>query len=678
MLLFLCLVYFSAINSIVHSQEGSSGVINSSVLPGRHRGAVTALLRDAKGRYLSAGEDGFIGIWNNQAVIDRFQAASHGISAMILRPGMPHVAIVEDDGFSVHRISLWDYEARKNIFTLRLVDSVSFINFSAAGNYIIASLGGQTGLVFIDAETGGIYEPLKELSERVNFAATSLSERVVILYSASGILSYWDLEAGIELQRFEVPPNIRTPVLFGNNCFIAGFDPSGLVIIDAVTGLTLARDNRERGSIFFDDPNNVDSRGRVRFFCFSVSGTAGTIASMEVSPSGSLAVLSRMTVPAGIAGITCAASGGGNDFILANNNGELWFWNRTAARLLESASPELITDFSASSEALGFITEHGTAGFLPLDYSRLRNGDELRLEEIPAPAAQGAYTQISSGPSSSGGGRSSFLFWQYSRAVPMLKTLQGPPLGAGGPRVFLDKLPLRFPIRSAEIFGSNILFLNTQGAISVLNSETGNLQFSYTAAGAQDAVFFDSNIILIGRNAATGGAPFMAVNTATGETVPLAYPAMIGLKVYRGSSGAAYGAVVSHTAGEMLTSLIRLNTNNPSGSEKLAEYSGEDSSFFISESRGNPAFNLGGGSAFIFRNQNREKITVERSRGLPQKAADGGGRLIILDGEGAICWHDGNTGKLLAVFNLYKAYWTLNTNGTIISGTIAPTGAAAP
>jgi len=272
----------------------------------------------------------------------------------------------------------------------------------------------------------------------------------------------------------------------------------------------------------------------------------------------------------------------------------------------------------------------------------------------------------------------------------MLKTLRGTPLGATGTREFLENLPLAYPIRSASMLGNRILFLNSQGTISIINRANGSLQYSYTAAGAQDAAFFDLNSIIIGRSAVTGNTPFLMVNTITGETVPLNYPAMLGLKVFRGSSGAIYGAAVDRAAqasmaGEIKTSVIRLNTSNPSQSEKLDEYGGEDSSVFIIESGANPASNLGGGAAVLYRNirtLNRnqssssvehvsaEHVPAERSRGLPQKAADGGARFVILDGEGGICWHDNRTGKLLAVFNLYRDHWILEAGEKLIRGAV--------
>jgi hypothetical protein len=45
--------------------------------------------------------------------------------------------------------------------------------------------------------------------------------------------------------------------------------------------------------------------------------------------------------------------------------------------------------------------------------------------------------------------------------------------------------------------------------------------------------------------------------------------------------------------------------------------------------------------------------------GLPLKIMDGGCWFVILDGEGGLTWNDNQTGKLQAVFRLYREAWVL-------------------
>ena len=653
--------------------RGSSG---PDFLPGGHRGAVTALLRDAQGNIFSAGEDGFMELWNGQAAVERYQLSSYGIKSMVLRPGKPQVAVVESDGLGLYRISAWDYAAKKNLFTLRFRDSISYINYSAAGNFLIVARSGRTGAAFIHPETGEVLESPGDLSGPIAFAATGRSERVMICYLSSGILSYWDLESGSEVQHFDVPSNIQSPVLFGNNRFLGGFDSQGLVVLDAVEGTILARDiTLTRGIFFIDTPDTAAAGRTIQFSCLSSSGGVSTVSRLEMSMTGWLTVLSRRTLPASAGAISAAVSGNADSVFLGTTGGSVWALGRNSARLLNTGFPEQISDAAASSSALAFLSEKGALGYIPLDYSRLTQNQTLILENA------GAYTGILSDPSENpASGESRFLLWQpgAGRSIPLIKTLRGPPAEALSQDLFLDTLAIRFPLRSAAVMGNSILFLDTAGSISVLDRDTRELRFTYTASGSVDAAFIDPNTIILGRSAVSGNTPFMTVNIQTGETVSLAYPGMVGVRVYRGGSGTIYGAVADQAGSNIQTSIIRLNVSNPSRSERLLEYGGEDSSFTMAESGRNIASTLGDGAATLYiaassgRQNNTPEITaMERGIGLPVKIIDGGRWFIILDGDGGITWHDSRSGKLLAGFRLYQDYWVLERNGQTVWGRTA-------
>ena len=684
-------------------------------LVGKHRGAVTALLRDEQGRILSAGEDGFIEIWNSQAAEERFQLSPYGITSMVLRPGKSQVCVVESDGLSLYRISAWDYEKKENLFTLRFRDSVSYINYSAAGSFLIVVRSGNTGVVFINAETGEQLESPVEFPGTVTFAATSRSEKVMISYLSSGVLSYWDLETGNELQHFTVPPNITSPSLFGNYCFFGGFDSQGLLILDAVSGQTIARDQYSRqGSIFVDDKSSLDSRGSAQFNYYTLAGGTGLIARMEINRYGLLTTVSRRTIPASIANITSIISGDSGTAVIGTAQGVLWSFG-TSARLLGTGNPDRIIDIATASDAIVFITESGVLGYIPADYSLLSQNSIVTLEDATDTYGSGIYTNIVSDSQSN----SRFLLWHpgAGSSVPMIKTLTGFSTGISASATdgttagsgdsseagdsgaivtsgfYLDKLVQRYPVRQAALLGKNLLFLDSAGNATILDTDTGDIRSTYTAAGAVDAAFIDQNTIILGRSAIAGSSPFLTVNISTGETVPLTYPAVVGVRVYRGSSGTIYGAVVNQSSGTTQTTIVKLDLANPAQSERLVEYDGEDSSFELAESGGNLATTLGGDGATLYRtartqpvnngagqsktgvqNSGPEIIPFERSMGLPVKIITGKNRFIVLDGEGGIAWHDNTTGKLLAVYRLYLNTGA-NSSARLVSGTTS-TGAS--
>jgi hypothetical protein len=221
---------------------------------------------------------------------------------------------------------------------------------------------------------------------------------------------------------------------------------------------------------------------------------------------------------------------------------------------------------------------------------------------------------------------------------------------------------MRPPFRSVSILGGKILFLNSAGTVSILDEETGRQIFSYTAPGALDAAFIDEETLIIGRSAVTQNTPFISLNIDTGETVLIPHTAPLGIRTYRGKSGVIYGALINPLAGNLKTSIVKLNTLNHSNFEQIAEYDGEDTSFAMAESGSNFAYTLGGVAAMLYRQIGQgeaELIPFERDRGFPVKMIDGGRLFIILDEEGSVSWHDNRTGKLLAVLRLYQNSWVL-------------------
>jgi WD40 repeat protein len=632
-----------------------------SPLPGGHRGNVNAVIRDSAGRVLSAGEDGFLEIWNTTSggVEDRFQLSPYPIDALALRPGKNEIALIENDPMGLCRISAWDYLTKRNLFTLRFRDPVSYINYSAAGNFLIASGGGRDGVVFLHPETGELLVSPEDLSGSVSFAATGRSERTMVCYLSSGVLSYRDLETGRETRRFNAPPGIRDPVLIGSNRFLAGFDSEGLVILDAVSGLVLIRSgNIREGKIFSGDPDSTE------FVCLSSSPQV--LYHLNISNSGRLETKNRKTIPASVPPVRCGAVIASDAVVLGNSGGKLLvFKSNGSFRSMETGrQQEKLLDAAVSSQDLAFITEKNRLGFIPLDYNRIGRGSGLKLEDSDG------YINIASDPS----GDSLFLLWQPDniRTFPVIKRYSGFPDRGSASEAFLDRITFRFPLRSVSVLGNKILLLDSMGNLRVINRDSGGILFSYSATGSQDASFIDEENIILGRSAASGNTPFLRINILTGETVPLSYPAAIGARVYRGSGG-VYGAVIVRNGAESQTAIVALGTSNQAQSRLLLKYGGEDTLFDMAESGGLLASNLGGGAAAVYRIAEGSGggpgvHPLERSPGFPIRILDGNRRFIVLDTEGNISWHDPETGKILARFRLYENEWILEKEGSLIRG----------
>jgi hypothetical protein len=641
--------------------SAQSGWAFRDIIPGGHRGAVRTLIYNGE-KILSAGEDGFLEIWDVQtrAAEERFQVSPYRIYSMVQRPGKPEICLIESDGLGLYRISAWNYQERANLFTLRFRDPISYINYSAGGNFIIAARTGRTGLVFIGPETGEVLRSPQELTGTVSFAATGRSERNMLVYFSGGALSYWDLAAGKETGRFQVPSNITSPVIFGNNRFLAGFDAEGLVVLDAVSGMVAARNSSIPGGSILNAGG-----GGAEFVCLSANSGASEVYRFAVDNSNRLVVRERRSLPQDISAVAVTAFNSG--FVLGTAGGGLWLIDHQnePPRNMTVKNQRKIIEAAVSGQTLAFITEDGLRGFLPLDYFRLDFSGLIELEQ------NGGYTRVVPFPGESGE-TDGFLFWQgeNTRLPPLIRFAE-----SGGSAFILKDLPFRFPLLTAAAFGGKSLFLDSAGNISVMavnaGTKTGRLAFSFSSIGSMDAGFVDGDNIILGRSAVSGNSTFLLINLATGETVPLAYPSSAGVRVYRGASGTVYGATVDQEEGAPRTSIIRLNTKNPSQSARMVEYQGEDTLFAVAESSGVLASTLGSDGAALF--SSRGMRNFERSPGLPAGLFDGGAFFVAIDRDGNICWYDPRSGKLLALFRLYGDEWILQQNmGEALWGNVKP------
>jgi WD40 repeat protein len=668
------------------------------IVPGPHRGRVNCLQYDGE-RILSAGEDGFLEIWDQSRAVLRFQISSLPISALAVRPGKTQIACIETDDLGQYRISAWDYETLTKLFTLRFQDPVQGISYSAGGTYLIISRSGSTGIVLADSVTGEMLLDPRNISGEfplsTSLAAIGRTERIMLTYSPAGTLSYWELRAGdgeIHLTpsldassvplNFSVPSNINSPVLFGNNRFFAGFDREGLVILRADTGSELVRDSSIMQGKLIGLGGDLyclvmrDAGGR------RTSGGGEGIIRIRMNNADRVERREYFPIPAAMTVNTLLPFSGGAGtaadlrLILGTAEGELLTadprFSLSIARKLTTRAQTRIAEIAAGGKTIAFLAGEDLLGYIPLDFLELEDGDSLDME------SPGAYTRINAagnvllpGVAAETGERADrFLFWQDESPLPLpvirspsgedrvLSNLGGNARNQGN-RPSGPGSSSRFPLLSVSVLEDRGLFLDTRGNITVLSLTNGEGLYAESFTGAMDAAFIDRDSVVLGRNAPfSQGTPFLKIDIKTGETVPLPYPAAVGVQVYRGPTGRVYGVTVEDRENSLQTAIISLDTREGISSPRLVEYNGEDTRFSIAEADGFLASNIGG-EAGIYAPWGAVKM--ERGPGLPLRISGGDLYFVVLDAEGCISWHDPRTGEILAVFRLYEDQWVLKT-----------------
>ncbi|MDR1353304.1 MAG: WD40 repeat domain-containing protein [Treponema sp.] len=627
---------------------------------GAHRGRINALVHDGNSRIISAGEDGFIGVWDigEGSAEARFQISEHPLLSLAARPGRSEVAAIESDRMGLYRVSVWDYVEKRNLFSLRFGDPLLFVNYSASGSFIIVSRSARSVLAFIQSETGEILQSPEDLAVTVSLAATGISERTMVTYSPAGTLSYWALGTGSEIRRFSVPANLSSPVLFGNNSFLAALEENKLVILDAVSGNEIFRESGINHLALFPSENE----GR-EFLGLSANGAATELLLYRITNAARLEIAVRKIIPGNMA--VNAAIGGISFYtaILGASDGRLYFLPINGNPIPASVSAlTAVQEGAVSNGILAFIAAGGLSGFIPCDFSEFSAGFPIKL------AGETPFTRVTSEPAVSrqAGDAGRFLYWEDSgsRGIPVLKTVSADYSGGRAYPEYREQsqtplrhLSIRPPASSVSILGSLALFMDPAGSVQVISLDSQTAEFSYTSAGSLDAAFLDEQNIILARSAADGNSPFLKINIVTGETVPLQYPASAGVKVSRASDGGLYGTVITGSGMDSRTVVLLLDTSNSPRSPGVIEYPGENLDFSLAEEKGIIASDLGGDGAILYNGQ--ESARFERAEGLPRRILSGGAFFVIIDSEGNIAWHDGKTGRLAALLRIYPDAWVL-------------------
>ena len=189
--------------------------------------------------YFSAGEDGFLIRWGDDNQGEHYQISDVGIKLIAVSPNGNDIAVYETDGGSVNKVSVWDWKSLSRKYQKNFTDSITSLQFSAKGNYLIIGTATVDGAIFVRTASWTIIDKIKANTSIVNYIQTSESEKTVVFYSPAGTLSYFNLGTGQLKQKFSVIQGLTTPVMFNSNIFLAGVKDNSIYILNAFKGTTI-------------------------------------------------------------------------------------------------------------------------------------------------------------------------------------------------------------------------------------------------------------------------------------------------------------------------------------------------------------------------------------------------------------------------------------------------------
>jgi len=641
-------------------------------MAGGHRGSITSIIHNGN-TVLSAGEDGFLVTWNvsQKIAVDRFQLSTYRIQSIKKHPQKDEICVIESSVFgNYYRLSAWNYAAKQKLFSIVSSKPLSYINYSAGGNLIIAAGLDGNNLSIINSSTGEINKDPVISNGHTAAAITGRTERNVMIYQSeyeelSGQSAFMGQILYINLSNFATVGNFQTagymtqPITILNDLFIAGVNGSGLQIVNAANGQTL-------------DSNSSIGRNAILcpledgFYCYDRKGNQAALYRFTVARNnGRLSVASQISLPAAETG-TITSIAHNRNLALSTADGKLLLLEQNKVVPFASNFQKQITEIASGEKTIAFFSDNGSLSILPLDYNLIDSSFSLKSNRY------NNYTKITSFTADD---KDYYIIWQTvnTRYAPQLITVNHNETETGTAQTKnLNFMIGRSPLRAISVYNKKILTLDTAGNIAIrgLDTITGasnstRTDFTFSSIGAINASFINNDFIIVSSSVVNNSSPFLSVNTRTSETVPYSFKVHAGLMTFPGKSGSIYAVAIEQ---KNTLNTIFFNIASSNQENRILEYHGEANHYTITESQGRLiiACDSEGIAAFpenASGEASRERINFERASGLPISLFSYEDKLICLDTEGNIAWY-GINGKILATFSLIGSQWALNISPT--------------
>lgn len=450
-------------------------------------GGVTAIADSSITRsFFAAGKDGFITRFSYRTMKpETWQVSTIPIKRIAVHPKKTFVAVYETDGFSIHTISLWDWQTKKQLYAKRFTSSVVSLSWSAQGTYLFIGTASTEGITILDA-SGKIKKVYPRPPGIVLLAATGPSEKSIVTYGETGRLVYADIAKKSILTQYETEDRLENPELIKNYTQIIGYKSGNVVVVKAASGEVLenypARSALFAGKITDSLPVWIE-KGDARRTWHLCQGD-------KKSPAFTLPHPAVIT----------AARHVDATVVIGTDDGRLYRLKQNSDATISLTELNIDTSIQVSD----ICTKDSKIYML--------SGSTLYAATSPMDDPEPVIQSVSGERCTVYG--NGFLFWSAEKNAPLYYAEEGQtPTILYRPRERLN---------SVSVYKDTIAAVQAFSGLVLLDGKSGKQLFTYQAAGLQDAVQVDDTFVLITKS--TGGIirqPLLLIDIRTGETIPL-------------------------------------------------------------------------------------------------------------------------------------------------------------
>ena len=595
-----------------------------------HQDAVNKVVVAKDGSVFSVGKDGFLIRWTEDGIGEHYQITELNIPLIAIHPNGNDIAVYETDGYSVHRVTVWNWPSLVRKFVRTFTNNVTSLNFTGKGSLLAVGTATVNGMVFLNPSTGRTVSKIKESTGIVNMFYGTPSEKSAVLYSPTGFLTYYNMSNGMRKERFITEGQLEQVTLFNNNMFCAGVKNNQIYIIDALSGDVSARVSARSPVLLSDGVSPT-------LYYVETDGKNYTLKSIETKITEDGSSIANPTTIQSLPGINSAnmiTSGLYTDgqIVLGSRAGNLF-----ALELGTSETPgELVVVTENTYDRIYDIASASGSDFYFLTKDTIFQSS-YDTGQIDTVGQHSGFTNIIPYGKD-------VILWSLGTRKPVtllnLETKETRNLFT--PRNYVENL---------RVFDDKIVYIEGSSTVKLYDITTGTNSELYTGTGLQDAVLYNDTDLYVSKSASSNPrSPLIYVNTQTQETVmmPVSGNVVFSLSLdQKNGTNVIYGIQASASGDDAQTSIFAFYPERKTSSVVM-EIAEEDVNAFLTMYGTTLYTNIGKNQIRFFDIKTRKQVQMSRSASLPLKLARSGNRIAVLNRDGSISWYNAGNGKVIA------------------------------
>lgn len=588
--------------------------------------------------FYTAGNDGFIIKWSSDGMGEHYQITDLQVKSIVRNPATSDIAVYETDGIATHKVTVLDSRSFSKKYTKRFNDTVTALNFSEKGNFLIVGTAAVNGTYILSAKTGSIAKKTTDLTGIISYAKTGPTEKTAVFYSPSGTIIYYDLSSMKVMKKFNCESKLNQVQLAGSgkyeSMFLAGEKDGTIYIIDATSGknlalysakntqiLSSATDGEDEGIYFIinDGKSNI-----LKLVTNETLRLQRQAASSQIMNPPAPLVVKKFTNLKNKDVITCASKNSGT-IILGTQSGNIY----TLTDIPESETYTLFPLTEKMYERIYDITSDNQDFYLLTSNAIYKSSYDTKVVDLmgrnPSQTNILKYENYA-------------ILWSKNTKKSVVKVDLSDKTKESTVLFTPDNI-----LQNLRIFGNKIIYIQGTSTVSIYNLDTKENTKVFTGTSVQDAVLIDEKNLYVAKTSTSeNDSPIATVDITTGETAPLNFNGNVAFSLcydYDNSRSALYGIVIRMQNGSAVTEVFSYSPDSKTSSA-LLRLNEEDTSAFTALYYPVIYTNLGKNQVYACTTTTRKNQVMRRSASMPIKVERCDKRIAILNRNGSISWYN--------------------------------------